>query len=166
MTRKRGLGDATGGNATDGEMTATAMVGLRYRFHHDANDAGVGPLLKDVTLRNPIEGGFTSETDRPIVVEITKCIAQRYREYITSGSSAWAETIDMGSLPAWVMEAGRPGAIAEISTIPAHMTELEISEEISRRHDGVVDRNGGANEVEDDDAGCSCAVSFSSTYFE
>ena len=90
-------------------------INVRYRFHHDANDPGIGPLLAHSPLFNPMEGGFTSETDRPIVVEITKRIASRYNEYVDSGSKAWDETLIMTSLPSWLTEAGRKGAVVTVT---------------------------------------------------
>ena len=90
-------------------------INIRYRFHHDASKAGVGPMLKETPLFNPMEGGFTSETDRPIVVDITKRIAQRYKAYVSSGSQVWRETLDTSKLPSWLLDAGEKGAIAKIT---------------------------------------------------
>jgi len=91
-------------------------INIRYRFHHDASNPGIGPMLKETPLFNPMEGGFTSETDRPIVVDITKRIAQRYKAYVSSGSHAWGETLDMSTLPTWLMDAGQKGVVAKITT--------------------------------------------------
>lgn len=100
------------------ESTVPAHA-IRYRFHHDADDAGIGPVVKQVGLFNPMIGGFTSEDDRPAVIEITKRIARRYLEYIDSGSSAWSETLSMNSLPSWLYDAGAQGAEFEIRDAPA-----------------------------------------------
>ena len=89
-------------------------MNVRYRFHHDANDPGMGPLLKDSPLFNPMEGLFTSETDRPIVIQITKRIAQRFGEYVASRSIAWNETLDMDTLPDWLVAVGQKGAEARV----------------------------------------------------
>ena len=89
-------------------------INVRYRYHHDANDAGIGPLLRDRPLCNPMDGLFTSETDRPVVIEITKLVAQRFSAYTNSGSTAWAETCDMASLPEWLVQTGQKGVEVRI----------------------------------------------------
>ena len=87
-------------------------------------------MVKQVGLFNPMTGGFTSETDRPAVIEITARIAQRYIEYIASGSTAWSETLSMESLPQWLLEAGAEG-------VQFQVTHLEPS-----------DRDDNANALE------------------
>ena len=55
------------------------------------------------------------QRDRPIVVDITKRIAQRYKAYVSSGSQVWRETLDTSKLPSWLLDAGEKGAIAMIT---------------------------------------------------
>ena len=104
---------------------------------------GVGPMVKQIGLFNPMFGGFTSEADRPEVIKITTRIAQRYIEYIASGSTAWSETLSMESLPEWLLDAGAEGAQFEVTHLeqpsndvaiqaapPPTMPTLEISQEV------------------------------------
>jgi len=89
-------------------------INLRYRFHTNPEDCGIGPMLSKVGLLNPVLGGFTTESDRPIVIDLTRTIAARYLEYMDSGSRVWSETLDMDNVPPWVRELGTPGA--EVTT--------------------------------------------------
>ena len=100
-------------------------------------------MVKQIGLFNPMFGGFTSEADRPEVIKITTRIAQRYIEYIASGSTAWSETLSMESLPEWLLDAGAEGAQFEVTHLeqpsndvaiqaapPPTMPTLEISQEV------------------------------------
>ena len=54
---------------------------LRFRFHHDPTNAGIGPLLTSDLLKNPIVGNFTVDSDRDVIVPVLELIAQRFAEY-------------------------------------------------------------------------------------
>ena len=75
---------------------------MRFRFHHNPNDAGIGPLLTAKMLRNPLDGNYTVETDREAVVPVLKLIAERFAEYARSGSDAWDATLDVHKRPVWL----------------------------------------------------------------
>ena len=85
---------------------------VRHRFHTDANDPGMGPLITAADLRDPHWGRFSNEGDRELVTDLVIMIAQRYTEYLASGSSAWSATLDMDALPTWLVTAGTAGAHA------------------------------------------------------
>ena len=85
-------------------------INLRYRFHTNPENCGIGPMLSKVGLLNPVLGGFTTESDRPIVIDLARTIAARYLEYMDSGSHVWGETLDMENVPPWARELGAPGA--------------------------------------------------------
>ena len=40
----------------------------RFRYHHDANDAGIGPRIDANHIRNPVGGGFSNDNDRKDVM--------------------------------------------------------------------------------------------------
>ena len=77
---------------------------MRFRFHHNPDDAGIGPLLTAKMLRNPLDGNYTVEDDREAVVPVLKLIAERFAEYARSGSDAWDATLDVHKRPAWLKE--------------------------------------------------------------
>ncbi|KAH8066519.1 hypothetical protein JL722_966 [Aureococcus anophagefferens] len=59
---------------------------LRFRYHHDPRDAGVGPVLSPELLRDPTRGNFTDPADADVVRPVLRLIADRYAEYARSGS--------------------------------------------------------------------------------
>ena len=87
-------------------------LNTRFRYHHDPNDAGVGPRITADNIRDPLKGRFTMDSDRELIPDLVSHIAARYSEYKGSGSAAWKHTVDMDKLPAWLRDAGRPGAHA------------------------------------------------------
>ena len=93
-------------------------IGIRYRFHHDPSDPGIGPLLKTTGLFDPASGLFTNDSDRDAIGPLVTRIARRYMEYVASGSTVWAETYDMNERPEWLTKAGAPGAFASITREP------------------------------------------------
>ena len=77
---------------------------MRFRFHHNPGDAGIGPLLTAKMLRNPLDGNYTVEADREAVVPVLTLIAERFAEYARSGSDAWDATLDVHKRPVWLKE--------------------------------------------------------------
>ena len=77
---------------------------MRFRFHHDPSNAGIGPMLTSNMLRNPIDGNFTVDSDRATVVPVLKLIAERFAEYAQSGSDAWDATLDVHKRPKWLKQ--------------------------------------------------------------
>ena len=75
---------------------------IRFRYHHDPRDAGVGPALSPDLLRDPLAGNFTVDADRDVVGLVSRRIALRYATYAASGSTAWDATIDVHRRPAWL----------------------------------------------------------------
>ena len=104
-------------------------LNVRYRFHHDPQDPGVGPLVKEIGVFDPMVALFTSEGDREPVVELTKMIAKRYVEYVASRSTVWHETMDMRDLPAWLIGAGTEGAEIRLIKDPEDEQRQRDSEE-------------------------------------
>mmetsp|Transcript_32367 Transcript_32367/g.111933 ORF Transcript_32367/g.111933 Transcript_32367/m.111933 type:complete len:171 (+) Transcript_32367:1966-2478(+) len=74
---------------------------LRFRYHHDPDARGIGPLLHASMLLNPLEGDFTSEADRLALAPVVSEISLRYALYAASGADEWAATIDVRARPEW-----------------------------------------------------------------
>lgn len=85
---------------------------VRYRFHTDASESGMGPRITATDIQDPHWGRFTNEGDRELVTDLVVMIAQRYSAYLASGSQAWSATLDMSALPEWLITAGKAGARA------------------------------------------------------
>ena len=78
---------------------------VRFRYHHDPRDAGVGPVLSPELLRDPTRGNFTDPADADVVRPVLRLIADRYAEYARSGSDAWDATVDVHARPDWLKRA-------------------------------------------------------------
>ena len=128
------------------QSECAAPLDYRYRYHHDPEDAGIGPKLRASSLKNPMEGGFGNESDRNHVVPLVFCIAearcvsdtsrsfahayhkervpQRFQEYANSASTAWDQTMSICDLPQWLVMAGKEGKLANAAdnsrTSPSH----------------------------------------------
>jgi len=79
-------------------------VNMRFRYHHDPDNAGIGPQLTSDHLHNPLAGGFTHQRDNDHVERMVNLISKRFAEYTVSGSTAWDETLDPTRLPTWLVE--------------------------------------------------------------
>ena len=90
-------------------------IGMRFRYHHDVNDPGIGPKITANDLYDPLHGMFSHEGDRLAIAQLVVMVAKRYEEYAQSGSKAWDETIHMDNRPQWLVEAGRSGTRATFS---------------------------------------------------
>ena len=88
---------------------------MRFRYHHDVNDPGIGPKITANDLYDPLHGMFSHEGDRLAIAQLVVMVAKRYEEYAQSGSKAWDETIHMDNRPQWLVEAGRSGTRATFS---------------------------------------------------
>ncbi len=77
---------------------------VRFRYHHNPQDAGTGPLITPALLRNPMDGNFTVDSDRDSILPVLEILAQRFAEYAASGSDAWDATIDVHKRPRWLKE--------------------------------------------------------------
>ncbi|KAH8094224.1 hypothetical protein JL720_4217 [Aureococcus anophagefferens] len=71
---------------------------LRFRYHHDPRDAGVGPVLSPELLRDPTRGNFTDPADADVVRPVLRLIADRYAEYARSGSDAACTPMDYADM--------------------------------------------------------------------
>ena len=81
---------------------------VRFRFHADPDDAGIGPLLTSDMLNDPLQGQFTVDHDREVIYPVVVAIADRFAEYVASGSDVWDATIDARTRPAWLKELSLP----------------------------------------------------------
>ena len=84
-------------------------LGLRYRFHHDPEDAGVGELVTADDLLDPRDGEFNNESDRAAIEPLLKTIALEYLAYDESGATTWDTLINVRERPAWLKELGEEG---------------------------------------------------------
>ena len=75
---------------------------VRFRYHHDPEDAGVGPRMREDLLRDPLGGNYTDETDKTVIKPVLERVAERYAEYARSGSDAWDATLDVRARPDWL----------------------------------------------------------------
>ena len=75
---------------------------MRFRYHHDPEDAGVGPRMREDLLRDPLGGNYTDETDKTVIKPVLERVAERYAEYARSGSDAWDATLDVRARPDWL----------------------------------------------------------------
>jgi hypothetical protein len=53
---------------------------IRFRFHHNPEDSGIGPLITAELLRNPMDGNFTVDNDRNTILPVLKLLAGRFAE--------------------------------------------------------------------------------------
>ena len=60
---------------------------LRFRYHHDPNEQGCGPLLSGENIRNPLAGDFHDATDINVIGPVLLRIAREFAEYEKSGST-------------------------------------------------------------------------------
>ena len=90
---------------------------VRFRYHHNPDEPGVGPLLTAELLRNPMDGNFTVEADRDAVLPVTQLIAERFAEYAASGADAWDATLDVHNRPKWLKDLA--GVAHELAESPA-----------------------------------------------
>ena len=74
-------------------------IGLRFRYHHDPDASGIGPIIKGSSLLDPLTGFYTNEEDKKHLVPVLEVIADRYQEYEDSGSRAWEKTFSVKTRP-------------------------------------------------------------------
>ena len=61
---------------------------LRFRYHHNPDDAGCGPALSTAHLLNPLEATYTADGDKLLVKPVLERIAQDIVTYaVQRGSS-------------------------------------------------------------------------------
>ena len=97
---------------------------VRFRYHHNPDEPGVGPLLTAELLRNPMDGNFTVEADRDAVLPVTQLIAERFAEYAASGADTWDATLDVHGRPKWLKDlAGVAHELAESPAVNPLLTE-------------------------------------------
>ena len=99
---------------------------MRFRFHHNPDDAGIGPLLTAKMLRNPLDGNYTVEADREAVVPVLTLIAERFAEYARSGSDAWDATLDVHKRPVWLKELAGAASLSRLFR-PAVINAAQVS---------------------------------------
>ena len=93
------------------------VLRVRYRFHHDTSDPGIGPKITADDIADPLTGRYTNDADRGAVWPLVICIARRFQEYADSGSAAWVETLHMRDRPEWLVKAGQHEAEATFDDI-------------------------------------------------
>ena len=90
-------------------------IGLRYRFHHQPDVAGAGPVLGAHSLKDPRCGAFTNDDDRATIKPVLERIAARFSEYEECGATSWDRTLNVARRPQWLKEVGEAGPLSYIS---------------------------------------------------
>ena len=88
-----------------GSFTRPGPINIRFRYHHNPEDPGIGPIVTDEFILSPFDGDLTVDTDRPFLMVITNRIAREYSAYETSHSTAWNLTLDIAKRPIWLKRA-------------------------------------------------------------
>ena len=112
-------------------------LGLRYRFHHDPEDAGVGELVTADDLLDPRDGEFNNESDRAAIEPLLKTIALEYLAYDESGATTWDTLINVRERPAWLKELGEEAKMEASAGNkdkgPANRTRAKVSSTPGKR---------------------------------
>ena len=97
---------------------------VRFRFHHDPSDPGVGPLVTSKLLANPALGNFTVAGDRETIRPVLVKLARRYAEYAASGSDVWDATVDVHARPSWLKQLADvdPREVEHASLLPEYLS--------------------------------------------
>ena len=82
-------------------------INMRFRYHSNPEDPGLGPLLSEEHLLDPREGDFKKEDDKKKIQAVLEAIGARYTEYEVSGSSNWDHTVDVTKRPKWLKDLGK-----------------------------------------------------------
>ena len=88
-----------------GSFSRPGPINIRFRYHHNPEDPGVGPTVTDEFILSPFDGDLTVDKDRPFLLAITNRIAREYSAYEASHSSAWDLTLDIENRPKWLKQA-------------------------------------------------------------
>ena len=79
-------------------------LNLRFRYHHEPSDAGVGRLLTAADLLDPREGQYHRPDDVRAIQPVLERVALEYQEYEDSGSQLWDTLIDVSARPKWLKD--------------------------------------------------------------
>ena len=79
-------------------------LNLRFRYHQEPSDAGVGRLLTAADLLDPREGQYRRPDDVLAIQPILERVALEYQEYEDSGSQVWDTLIDVSARPKWLKD--------------------------------------------------------------
>ena len=79
-------------------------LNLRFRYHHEPSDAGVGRLLTAADLLDPREGQYHRPDDVRAIQPVLERVALEYQEYEDSGSQVWDTLIDVSARPKWLKD--------------------------------------------------------------
>jgi len=90
-------------------------LNMRYRYHHDPDDPGIGRLITASDLLDPRGGEYHNAADREAIVPVLRKIALEFTEYDESGATSWDTMMDVRSRPEWLKELGRAAKEASAS---------------------------------------------------
>ena len=79
-------------------------LNLRFRYHHEPSNAGVGRLLTAADLLDPREGKYHNPEDALAIQPVLERVALEYQEYEDSGSQLWDTLIDVSARPEWLKD--------------------------------------------------------------
>ena len=79
-------------------------LNLRFRYHQEPSDAGVGRLLTAADLLDPREGQYHRPDDLLAIQPVLERVALEYQEYEDSGSQVWDTLIDVSARPKWLKD--------------------------------------------------------------
>ena len=79
-------------------------LNLRFRYHQEPSDAGVGRLLTAADLLDPREGQYHRPDDVRAIQPVLERVALEYQEYEDSGSQLWDTLIDVSARPKWLKD--------------------------------------------------------------
>jgi len=79
-------------------------LNLRFRYHHEPKDVGVGRLLTAADLLDPREGQYHRPDDVLAIQPVLERVALEYQEYEDSGSQVWDTLIDVSARPKWLKD--------------------------------------------------------------
>ena len=92
------------GKGVNSDSWRPGPLNLRFRFHHNPADSGIGPVIDKDMLWDPSKGELKNEADRPIVVHIVRYLAKICDDYVNSSSTAWDLTMDVQNRPQWLKD--------------------------------------------------------------
>ena len=79
-------------------------LNLRFRYHHEPKDVGVGRLLTAADLLDPREGQYHRPDDVLAIQPVLERVALEYQSYEDSGSQVWDTLIDVSARPKWLKD--------------------------------------------------------------